>query len=167
MKSFTERQLDGSALRKRLAHNEELSEEQATGDNFYHMLQDIGNASKVPNPYSFEEGELGKRVETIEAEFSSLRHKIKQLWQTELPKSVASAPRFTFSAILKHTSIALSDSNSRATGGGIYSTALIEPPLPMNTPCKISFMINKHIWILLGVCYRKETEKRSFDYGCN
>lgn len=158
-----EKQVGDNVLRRRLANNEEMDREEATGDHFHRMLEDIGKVSQAASPYTLEEGELVKRVQSLQAEFGTLRDKLEQLWKVS-PVKVALPCKFTFSATAKRESTTLSENNTRATGGS-YSTVIIEPRLPTNSVSKISFRIHKCGWLLLGVCYRALVEKRNFAYS--
>lgn len=124
------------------------------------MLEDIGKVSQIASPYTLEEGELMKRVQSLQTEFGTLRDRLEQLWKVS-PAKMTSPRNYAFSATAKKETTTLSENNTRATGGS-NSIVIIEPRLPTNSVSVISFRVHKCGWLLLGVCYQALVEKQNY-----
>lgn len=80
---------------------------------------------------------------------------------------IAISPKFSFSPTFKQGSTVLSENNTRVTGKGIHTSAIVEPRLPMNSKSKISFKVNKNGWLYVGVCYPAVLDQPNYVYSSN
>ena len=85
-----------SALRAKLIAKERLEKNEATGDCFSRMLQEMGQLGKLESPYKLPADELERRMSAVHQEMAGLCSRIEQWWHYELPK-------FRFSETLKYS----------------------------------------------------------------
>ena len=89
-----------------MAARECLDREEATGDCFSRLVAELKPKGEMESPYKLTLEEYEQKMGTVRSDMNTLLNRIENFW---------SPSKFSFSSTLKHGSITLSETGTRAT----------------------------------------------------